>query len=261
MNRLVIGLLGALMAVGTAATFMVSDAPKFQAPELARIVFWHLPCALVGSFLWLAGQVCAVGYLHTKEARWDQRSISAMEVGTLFGVLAMVTGILFSKVQWGAWWNWDPRQSSYLMVLLIVSAYFALRASVDEPGRRASLSGVYAVASLVPVLFLTFIYPKLKVVQTLHPNVIQGGELTFDPQYRVVFYAMLLLILGLGISLVNLRFRTLRLESALDIQDAELANRDHSAAPRVVRPLSLSPTDQSAASAIGEAFGATDHPR
>jgi heme exporter protein C len=232
------------MAVGTVITFLVSDAPKFQIPELARIVFWHLPCALTASVLWIAGQGFAVGYLRTKDARWDQRSQSAMEVGMLFGVLAMVTGILFSKVQWGAWWNWDPRQSSYLMVLLIVSAYFALRASVDDPGRRGTLSGVYAIASLVPVLFLTFIYPKLQIVQTLHPNVVQGGELKFDAEYRGAFYTMLTLMLGLGASILNLRFRTLRLEAALDNQDAELANRDHSAAPRVVRPISLSPADQ-----------------
>jgi heme exporter protein C len=78
---------------------------------------------------------------------------AAMELATLLGALTLITGIIFSKVQWGAWWNWDPRQSSYLMVMLMAMAFFAIRASL-EGEKRSQYSSTYLMAMLLPIIFL-----------------------------------------------------------------------------------------------------------
>lgn len=232
---------GFLMPIGTVATFLASDAKAFQAPELARMVFWHLPCALVSSALLFLGPYFGFRFLRTNDRKWDVRAEAVMELGFLFGILTLITGMLFSQVQWGTWWNWDPRQSSYLMVMFIVTAYFGLRTAFQDPAHKAGHSAAYNLAALIPVFFLIFVYPRLPQVKSLHPNVIQEG--TFDTEYRAVFYSMLALIGLATVWIYRLRVSAGLAELKRELSDAELATRDHSAAPSVVRPVSLSPSD------------------
>jgi heme exporter protein C len=228
------------MPVGVILTFSAPPAAAFPAPELARMVFWHLPCALLAPlFLVFFGPYFAFRYLRTRDARWDIRSEAAMEVGTLLGLLTLATGMLFARVQWGAWWNWDPRQTSFLLVMLIALAYFAIRAAMADPESKAANSASYALAALLPMLFLTFVFPRLPQVLSLHPNVLRDGG--FDSTYRGVFLTMLLLLGLLCATLYKLRVRAGLLELQYDQHHATLADRDHPTAPRLVRPVSLPP--------------------
>jgi heme exporter protein C len=232
------------VSAGTIVTFAVPSAQKFQVPDLARMVFWHLPCALVSAAL-----VCIAPYFgfqalradHKDDKRvsalWDIRMTAAMELALLTGILTLITGMLFSKTQWGAWWNWDPRQSSYLMVMLMIGAFFAIRASMD-PERRGPYSASYLMAAVLPLLFLVFVYPKLPAVKSLHPNVIQEGS--FDPTYRYTFYSMFVLIALVVAWAYRLRTQLGFLELQTQQRNAELADRNHSAAPRMVRPIPVS---------------------
>jgi heme exporter protein C len=236
--------LGILMAVGTVATFLAPPAPAFQVPDLARLVFFHLPCALTSALFFVAAPYFAFRYLRTEDRRWDLRAEAAMEIAVVTGILTLATGIIFSKVQWGAWWNWDPRQTSYLLVMFISAAYFAVRAAYGDTARRAANAAAYSLSSVLPVLFLIFVYPKLPMVKSLHPNVIAEGG--FDSVYRGVFYSMFALVFVACLGLYRFRYRVGLVEMLVDDSDAELANRDHIAAPGVVRPVALSPESRKA---------------
>lgn len=229
--------LGVLMPVGTIATFLVAPAPKFQEPDLARMVFWHLPVALVSSVFFLLAPYFAFRQLKTSDMKWDIRAVACMEIGSVLGVLTLLTGMLFAQVQWRTWWNWDPRQSSYLMVMLIAAAYFALRSAFSDSEKRASNSGGYLLAAVLPFFFLIFVYPKLPQVISLHPNVIRDGA--FDPQYKSVFYFMFLLISLACAWLYQLRVRVGIAQWESELQNAELDDRHRATTPRVVRPVSL----------------------
>jgi heme exporter protein C len=230
-------LVGIFMPIATVATFMVPPAAKFQQPDLARMVFWHLPCALVSSVFLFLAPYFAFRFLRTTDIKWDIRAVAAMELGTLLGVLTLLTGMLFAKTQWGAWWNWDPRQSSYLMVMLFAAGYFALRSAFSDNEKRAANSGGYLMAALLPFFFLIFVYPRLPQVVSLHPNVIKDGS--FDATYKGVFYMMLVLIGVVAAWLYQLRVRAGTLEWDFENRNAELDNRHRSATPRVVRTISL----------------------
>ena len=129
-----------LMAAGAVASFLVAPIDTFQNPDLARIVFWHLPCALTCAGFFVAGPYYGWRYLKTGERKWDVRAEAALEMAFLLGVLTLLTGMLFSKTQWGAWWNWDPRQTSFLMVQLFLGVYFAVRSAFATrlDGRRTA---------------------------------------------------------------------------------------------------------------------------
>ncbi|MGE0002203.1 MAG: cytochrome c biogenesis protein CcsA [Fimbriimonadaceae bacterium] len=176
--------LWACAAVATAVTVLLPDAKSFREPSLAKIVATHLPCAVLTTVFVVLSAVLGIRFLARREMSLDHRQAASSELGLIFAGLTMATGIQFSQVQWGAWWQWDARQTSFLVVLMLMAAGVTLRWAIPDPARRAASSAAYSVASLLPVLFLVFVLPRLPQVQaaSFHPSrtVETGG---FDTSY------------------------------------------------------------------------------
>ena len=189
------------IGVGVAMTALIIVAllvvPESQQLErmfgdgnLARILFFHVPCAMVSFLSFVVAAVHAGRYLKRRDPLADVRSAVAVELGIFFCVIAAVTGAVFAKATWGAYWHWDPRQTSLAILLLMYAAYLALRGSIPDAETRASVCAVYALLSIVAGTFLFFVVPRIPAVQSIHPDVIvkRGG---MDWAYRgVLFYAM-----------------------------------------------------------------------
>ncbi len=224
------------MCAATVFTMKAPPAGNFPNHNLARIIFWHLPCALICSLFVCAAPYFAWRYLRSKENNWDVRCAAAMEITLLTGLLTLATGIIFSKVQWGDYWSWDPRQTSFLIVMLIVGAYFALRSAYGDAQKRAANSAAYVLASILPVLFLIFVLPR--VLFSLHPSTtIIKNE--FDSTYRSIFLSMFALMLVICIWMYRMRVRAGLLEEAVEELNAGMADSNHPTATGVVRPVSL----------------------
>lgn len=166
-----------LLCVGAVAYALTSpDADGFPEPSLARIIFFHLPCAFLATGLIVHTAWLGYRYLSTGDVRYDARGAAATELGAIFAALTMATGVLFSKVQWGAWWQNDPRQTSFLIVLLLCCAGVALRAGLSDEQKAAKASAAYSVATVLPMLFLIFVLPR--ILQSFHPSdTIASGKL------------------------------------------------------------------------------------
>lgn len=136
--------------------------------ERARIIFFHVPMSWVAIIAYLISMVFAIRYIRSRQIELDDVSASAASVGTLFTILATVTGSVWAKFNWGSFWNWDPRESSIFILLLIYAAYFLLRSAIEDPEKRARLSAVYSVIAFLTAPFLMFILPRL--VPGLHPG-------------------------------------------------------------------------------------------
>jgi heme exporter protein C len=194
------GLYALIVAAVVAQTFAVPDAEKFLNPRLARIIFYHLPCALLATVFLSVGVYYALRYVSTKKWEYEVKSAAANELALILTILTLATGVLFSKVQWGAWWQWDPRQTSFLLVVLIFGAYAALRMGIEDPMRRAVASAAYCVASAIPSFFLIFVYPRLPTVenQSFHPSqtIVTGA---FDRIYSITIVEVFAVLLVLAL--------------------------------------------------------------
>lgn len=187
--------------------------------ERARIMYYHVPMSWVALVLYIVAMVESIIYLRKRRPEADRLAASAASVGTLYTILATLTGAVWAKYNWGAYWNWDPKQTSIFLTMLIYAAYFVLRSSIDDTATRARLSAVYAIVASVAVPFLFFILPRL--MPGLHPgssdDTTAGPMLslksdTLNPTKQVIFSLSLFAFSLVAFWLVNLRFRLGQLE-------------------------------------------------
>jgi heme exporter protein C len=197
------------MAVGLCYVFLKLPAAEgFANPELARMVTLHLPCAYVAVILAFVSGWHAIAYLRKREMLSDGKATAAAALAALFCLLTTVTGSFFAKVQWGDYWNWDPRQTSVFLLLLIYAAYFVLRASIEDEEKRAAVSAVYMLFAVVMTPLLGYFIPKA-MPQSLHPKMA-----SFDSHYRIAIYICILppqLYLTLWLHGLSVRIEKLRL--------------------------------------------------
>lgn len=158
------------VAATTAAAFLwLPPARGFFNADLARIVVFHLPCSLVGLAATGVGVWYGLRYLAKRDPRDDVKSAAAFLLSLLLWSLTTVTGAIFARAEWGAYWSWDVKQVNIVMLLLIFLAYFALRAAVDDARRRAAVSAAYTLFALAAVPLLTYVLPN-STDNTLHPK-------------------------------------------------------------------------------------------
>ena len=155
--------------------------------------------------------IASAVYLGKRHVKADYLAQSAAELGFLFCVLATITGSVFAKATWGAFWNWDPRQTSIVILLMIYGAYFAIRSAVSDPDRRRVFAGVYSILAFVTVPFLVFVVPR--ITTSLHPeNTMNPASPGMDPKTLKVFLGSLLAYTGLFIWMLRLKIRVLTIE-------------------------------------------------
>ncbi len=180
--------------------------------EKARILFFHVPMAWVTVVAFLVAMAYGIKYLAKRNMEDDLKSVASAGLGLLFCLLATVTGSLWAKFSWGSFWNWDPRETSIFILLLIYGAYFALRSALETEAKRASLSAVYAIIAGVTVPFFIFIMPRL--VESLHPDPIVNnrGKIDMNGTMLVIFLSSLAGFTAFYFWLWRLKFRALRIE-------------------------------------------------
>jgi len=169
-------LVGIWLAGVVVAMFLV--VPQYEGlGDAGRIIIMHVPTAWVSVLAFAVSAIYSALYLWKRRPEHDDYAVAAAESGFLFTALATITGMIFSQVVWGVYWNWDPRQTSIFVLLLIYAALFALRSAIEDVDRRRQLSSVYSLFAFVTVPFLIFVAPRM-AESTLHPNCafIQGSQ-------------------------------------------------------------------------------------
>lgn len=184
--------------------------------QKARNIFFHVPSAWTTVVAFLVSLWYGARYLRSRDIDHDLASEAAAGLGFMFCILATVTGALWAKFNWGSFWNWDPRQTSIFILLLIYGAYFALRSAVEVEETRARLSAVYAILAGLTVPFFIFVLPRL--VGGLHPGAAGDPDgagpvvnLKMSGPMFIVFFAGLIGFNLLFVWMFQLRLRAARL--------------------------------------------------
>lgn len=146
--------------------------------EAVRIVFFHVPMAWLAVVAFVMNAYWGAMYLKSKNMRKDYLSGKSAQLGMVFVLLACVSGAVFSKLTWGAYWNWDPRQTTILVLILIYGAYLTLRSAINDEQKKARITAVYSLFSCLTVPFLVFIIPRLYF--SLHPSPLINGSGSVD---------------------------------------------------------------------------------
>jgi heme exporter protein C len=204
------------------AFFIAGGAVGFgKTGDIARIVFFHVPGAILSSVCYFVGACFAGVYLFKqfapeKAAEIDAKSAIAMELGFLFCILATITGSIFAGMQWNSYWNWDPREISIVIMLLLYASYLVLRAALaGRPTQRAKLAAVYALVALVPAQYLIWAVPRL-VAFTNHPINVLFEQERLSATYKIVLYSSFLAFTMLYIWMSQLRFRVYKLRTRVE---------------------------------------------
>jgi heme exporter protein C len=187
--------------------------------ETIRALYFHVPMWFGMCMLFVFSVYHAIQYLRTSAIEADRKSVEYANVGMVFGILGMFTGMLWANYTWNDWWHWDPKQVGSAITLLVYLAYFVLRGSLDNQEQRARLSAVYNVFAFAAMIPLIFIIPRL--TSSMHPG--NGGNPGFnvydlDSRMRLVFYPAVIgwILIGLWIATQRIRYKTLE-EKILDL--------------------------------------------
>ena len=194
-----------LIAYGLYIGLLVAPT-DFQQGEGYRIIFVHVPAAWFSMFLYLLMAMYA-GLGLVLNARLSYMMATAIApTGAMFTLVALVTGSLWGKPMWGAWWVWDARLTSELILLFLYIGYFSLQAAIDDKNRADKAS---AVLALVGAINVPIIYFSVKWWNTLH----QGASvsLTQAPAMAAIMLkGMLIMAIGFwlySIAVILMRVR------------------------------------------------------
>lgn len=180
--------------------------------ETIRNTYFHIPMWFGMILIFLYAAILSVKFLRKPDYDLDDKITSLIGVGILFGVMGLVTGAIWARFTWGDYWSGDIKQNMSLICLLIYSAYFMLRASMNDAERRGRVSAAYSLFAFVTMIPLLFIIPRMQ--DSLHPgsggNPALGGE-DLDNTMRMIFYPAIIGWTLLGLWMAQLNFRVKRL--------------------------------------------------
>jgi heme exporter protein C len=191
----------------------------YQSPNLgqtSRNVFYHVPMWFAMMIMAYTSVVHSIQFLRKGDLTHDLKSREAGKLTVFFGILGLLTGIVWSRVTWGeamadsdpaAWWPWDPKQTSALICVLIYLGLFLLRSSFDEPVQRAKVAAVFNIFAAASIYPLFYVVPK--ALGGLHPNTgTQSSALgSMSPEFYVVFWPAVIGFICLAVALLDLKSR------------------------------------------------------
>lgn len=180
-----------------------------------KVFYFHVSAAWAGMLSFILAAAAGIGYLVNRRQWWDWLSLSSIEVGLIFGLIAILSGMIWAQPIWNTWWVWDPRLTTTAIMELIYLAYFILRGGLETPEARARLGAVYAIVGVITVP-LTFF--SIRLFRTIHPVVIAtgnegGSAFNMTPRMLLAFFTSLGVFTVLLVDLVWHRLRLARLQT------------------------------------------------
>jgi len=182
--------------------------------ETSRIIYFHVPIAWGAVLAYTVAAYYSIALLikNDDSNNLSQKAYNSASIGVIFTILATVSGSLWAKLSWGSYWNWDPREISIAILLLIYIAYFALWSAIEDKNKRGKISSAYLIFAMVTMPFFIFVIPR--IYSSLHPDTIINSQnkMQMEPAMRITLLISVIsftLLYGYILNLLN-RITTLK---------------------------------------------------
>ena len=169
-----------------------------------KIFYLHVPVAIASFVVMAFLAYYGVRFLMTKDRSYDLRAYVAAQVALVFIVATMISGDLWTCFEWGVWWVWEPRLTTYFILMLLVIGYFILRNAIDDPEKRARFCAVFGIIAFIdaPIsFFITRLVPS-----SIHPVVFRTDS-GLPPMMLIPFLLGLFGMLMIGFALYRYALR------------------------------------------------------
>lgn len=215
-----IGLISSALAALATVLMLVAIYMVFGHAPLEKVMGWpqkifyfHVPIAVLcyaGFFITFAG---SVAYFLTGSLKWDRFAVSGAEIGVVLATLVLLTGMLWGKPIWGAYWTWDPRLTTSFILWLIFVGYLVLRSQVDDEITRAKYAAVVGIVGFADV---PLVHWSVKLwSRGIHPVIDRGpGDPGMDPaMFNALKVSVLaILLLFAAVFILRVRYEFLKTE-------------------------------------------------
>jgi heme exporter protein C len=203
-----------LLIITFIAGFLGGVPAKPILNETIRNLYFHVSMWFSMMIFFFISLVYSIKYLRSNKLVHDTYAVEFAKAGLVFGVLGLLTGMVWANYTWGKPWNNDPKQLGAAIALLIYFAYMVLRNSLTDDYKRGKTSAVYnvfAFAMLIPTLW---VIPRM--LDSLHPGGMGNPAFDtkdIDSRMRMIFWPAAVpgwTLLGVWITTLRIRLRRLQ---------------------------------------------------
>ncbi|MGY5872582.1 MAG: cytochrome c biogenesis protein CcsA [Candidatus Thorarchaeota archaeon] len=202
-NRLIF--LGITAAVSLLYVYMtwIYAPPDINLGELVRIFFQHVAPALVAYGAFGGTLVCGVMYLWKGDLKYDILGAASVKIGLFFTTITLLSGMMWADATWGSPWNWDPRETTTLILWVAYACLLAYRASITDRESRAQFGSIFGIVAF-PMVILSYV--SIKVWDTLHPTVITSTGLEMAAEHGYTLMVSMIAVIMIALILVDLTY-------------------------------------------------------
>jgi heme exporter protein C len=181
--------------------------------ETIRNLFFHVTMWFGMMILLIISLINSIKHLGSFDMRSDDVAVESARMAMVLGVLGLITGMIWAKYTWGAWWVNDVQLNGAAGTMLVYAAYFLLRGSIEDENKRARISAVYSIFAFTMMVVFIIVLPRM--ADSLHPG--KGGNPGFgaydlDNSLRLLFYPAIIGWTLLAVWLMNINLRIRRLQ-------------------------------------------------
>jgi heme exporter protein C len=208
-NRLIPWLAAATLISFAFGINQVMQAPDdYQQGATVKIMFIHVPAAMLGMFGWGLMSVAALGSLVWRHPLADVAAKAAAPIGAAFTLICLVTGSLWGRPMWGTYWVWDARLTSVLVLFLMYLGVLALWRTVEDPTRAARAAAILTLVGAINIPIIKF---SVNWWNTLHQDasIIRLDGPAID---RSILVPLLVMIVSFTLLFITLHLAAMRNE-------------------------------------------------
>ena len=164
----------------------------YRMGSTVKIIYIHVPSALMAINAWFMMLVASLIWLIRRHHVSALAAKAAAPIGVVMTLIALITGAIWGQPMWGTWWAWDPRLTSFLILVMFYLGYMVMWRAVDNPDTAADLTSVLCIVGSI------FAVLSRSAVNFWNQGLHQGASLSLDKEKNVadVFYQPLLFSIG-----------------------------------------------------------------